>query len=754
MPQGTGVSGTTTTRLEPNSAGTTAPAVERRLTVPQSRSGIVERRHLVGALLATTATVITAVAPPGYGKTTMLAQWAERVGDRACWVSCEDADNDPTTLWAAIMAALQRLAPPGWAGPELLAHTGVDLAAVPALVAAVSAIRGRVVLVLDHLEAVRSRESWAALAEFALRLPPHWQVAFGSRDPLPLPVSRLRMQEAVLEIGIDRLAMTAPEARELFAGAGLALTDAEAEDLARRTEGWPAGLYLASLAMRAGVPAADLMLAGGDRLMRDYLRSELLDRVSTADREFLVQTSILDQLSGPLCDAVVRRTGSARVLEELEARNLLVVPLDRRGEWYRYHHLLRDLLQSELRNLDPEAVREAHLRAAAWYAANGRVGVAIRHAQLAEDADEVAGMVLEEMQPLWVSGRVETVRAWMEWLSRHPSSRYYTAIAAHASLIFALLGRSGDAERWSAAAETRPTDGVLPDGSTEAGTLSYLHAILARSGPTVTRRDAVAALDGLSPVSPYRPSMHHTIALSYLLEGDLDRADAGFAEAHDLAVAAGARPLVALVLAERHLVARARGDVPAMEQHLVDAVKIVESERLETFWTSALVLAAAAQASAARGEMSAARSYVRRAAQLRPLLTHMLPVVSVQALLELTQAYVDLVDPAGARAALQQASEIMLRRPGLGGLATDAQRLGARLGQITSSPPVGASSLTAAELRLLPLLPTHLSFPQMADQLALSKNTVKTQVASLYRKLGVSSRREAVERITQIGFSV
>ncbi|RYP87753.1 LuxR family transcriptional regulator [Nocardioides guangzhouensis] len=754
MPQETGVSGSTATRLDPHPPQQPAPVGERRLSVPQSRSGIVERCDLVAALLASTATVITAVAPPGYGKTTMLAQWAERLGDRACWVTCEDADNDPTTLWAAIVAALQRLAPPGWAGPELLAHTGVDLAAVPALVAAVSAIRGRVVLVLDQLEAVRSRESWAALAEFALRLPPGWQVAFGSREPLPLPVSRLRMQETVLEIGVDRLAMTSAEARELFAGAGLALTDAEADDLARRTEGWPAGLYLASLAMRAGVPAADLMVAGGDRLMRDYLRSELLDRVAASDREFLVQTSILDQLSGPLCDAVVGRTGSTRVLEQLEARNLLVVPLDRRGEWYRYHHLLRDLLQSELRNLDPDSVREAHLRAAAWHTANGRVGSAIRHAQLAEDADQVAGIVLTEMQPLWVSGRVETVRAWMDWLSRHPTSRYYTAIAAHAALIFALLGRSGDAERWGAAADTRLTDTVLPDGSTEAGTRAYLHAILARSGPAATRRDAFAALDGLSPVSPYRPTMHHTIALSYLLEGDLDRAEAGFAEAHDLAVAAGARPLVAMVLAERHLVARARGDLLAADQHLEAAVKIVESERLESFWTSALVLAAAARSSAARGEMPAARSHVRQAAHLRPLLTHMLPVVSVQALLELTQAYVDLVDPAGARAALQQAGEILLRRPGVGSLAADAQRLGARLGQITKSPPVGASSLTAAELRLLPLLPTHLSFPQMADQLALSRNTVKTQVASLYRKFGVSSRREAVERITQIGFSV
>jgi LuxR family maltose regulon positive regulatory protein len=708
---------------------------------------------LVAGLAASAASVVTVVAPPGYGKTTLLAQWAERLGERACWISCEEADNDPTALWSVILGVLHRLAPPNWAGPELLAQSGGALTAVPALMSSLAEIGGRVLLVFDQAEAIQSRECWVALAELVVRMPPGWQVAFGSRDPLRLPMSRLRLQGSLLQVGAGELAMTSKEARKLFSRAGLDVTEPEALQLVRQTEGWAAGLYLAALALRSGTPANGVTFTGDDRLMRDYLRSELLDRVSAAQQEFLVRTSMLEQLTGPLCDAVLEGTGSARTLEELEERNLLVVPLDRRGEWYRYHHLLRDLLQSELRNRDPGEIRDGHRRAAAWFVEHGHVDSAIRHAQAAGDEDQVAELVLEQMQPAWVSGRVETVRVWMEWLATHPPTRYYCAIAAHGALIFGLLGRTGDADRWSAVAESHPAESVLPDGTTEAATLAYMRAIEARSGPSASRRDAVAALAGLATESPYRATMCHTIGLSHLVEGDLDRADAAFVEAQDLAVAQSVRPLEALVLVERHLVARGRGEDASAQELLQDALKNVESARLDSFWTSALVLSSAARWSAEHGDVRAAHRYCARAAQLRPLLTHAIPVVSVQALLELARAYLELADPAGARAALHQTAAILLRRPALGDLAAEAQLLRARVGQVTESPPAGPSSLTAAELRLLPLLSTHLSFPQIADQLSLSRHTIKTQVTSLYRKLGVSSRREAVDRLVQLGIA-
>ena len=179
-----------------------------------------------------------------------------------------------------------------------------------------------------------------------------------------------------MEVGIDDLAMDPHEAGPLLLEAGVELADADLDELVRRTEGWPVGLYLAALAVNAGgsPTAAGVTLTGDDRYIGDYLRSEILDRVSPAEASFLTHTSILDRMCGPLCDAVLGVKGSSALLERLERRNLLVVPLDRRREWYRYHQLFRELLVSELRRRDPEIITELHLRAAAWCEANGHAG--------------------------------------------------------------------------------------------------------------------------------------------------------------------------------------------------------------------------------------------------------------------------------------------------------------------------------------------------------------------------------------------
>ena len=217
---------------------------------------------------------------------------------------------------------------------------------------------------------------------------------------------------------------------------------------------------------------------------------------------------------------ILEQKGSAAVLVQLEARNLLVVPLDRRRDWYRYHHLLRDLLRSELRRREPDLVQDLHYRAAAWFEANAMPESAIGHARAAGDYDRVARLVLGLQQPVWGSGRVETVLHWMEWLRDVPSAEYYGAVAAHGSLIFALLGQPAEAERWAAAAERAIPAGVLPDGSTMEATLAYLRANLCRNGIGEMRRDARIAWEGLSPASPYRATMLYTEGISYLLEGD------------------------------------------------------------------------------------------------------------------------------------------------------------------------------------------------------------------------------------------
>jgi LuxR family maltose regulon positive regulatory protein len=725
---------------------------ESKFHPPGIRPGIVVRTALVERLAATRAPVITAVAPPGYGKTTVMAQWAERIGSHVAWLSCDDGDNDPVVLLSALAVALDRIGP---VDPEIfsaLASPGADITVVPRFVSAVALAQSPVTVILDQAEAVTNRQCRNTIAELALRLPPGWRLALASRTAVPLPTARLRAQGGILEITAGDLAMGPPEARSLLQGAGVETDEPSLRDLLQRTEGWPTGLYIAALAIKSGTRHDDVgfTLTGDDVYMGDYLRSELLDRISRAEVSFLTRTSVLNRMCGSLCDAILDAKGSTAVLEQMEARNLLLIPLDRQREWYRYHHLLRDLLQSELRRREPALVDDLHVRAAAWFEANAMPEAAIGHAQAAEDYDRVARLILELQQPVWASGRVETVTRWMEWIRDITSAEHYGAIAAHGSLIFALLGQPSEAERWAAAAERASPGGILPDGSTTEATLAYLRANLCRKGVGEMRRDARIAWEGLSPTSPYRATMLYTEGISYLLEGDPARSGAILARALDLATHSGVSPLAGLILAEQCGVAAERNDWAEVTTLAQRAATIVEDGRFGDYWTSALVYAWASRAAAHGGDTSQARFYLGRASRLRPLLTYALPVVSVQALLEMTRSYITLGDSGGAAAVLAQARGILRQRPDLGFLPALADRLRANLAT-TRAPAVGASSLTAAELRLMPLLSTHLSYQEIGERLYVSKNTVKTQAYSAYRKLGVSTRSDAVIRARELG---
>lgn len=728
--------------------------LESKLRRPWARPGIVSRAALVDRLLAShRVPVVCVVAPAGYGKTTLLSQWAEQRG-RAAWVSLDERDNDPEILLGCAAAALDRVEA---IDPELLrtrwlGGASIAATAVTRLVGAMSAMTEPVALVLDHLELVSNQDCRDAVAELALHLPVGSQLAIATRSAPPLPMARLRAAGEVVEVGSDDLAMDGSEARGLLAAVGVRLGDVDHGRLIERTEGWPVGLYLAALAIKAGGPeeTAGLRFSGDDRLMAEYLGSELLSRLSADEVSFLTRTSVLERMCGPLCDAMLGATGSAAMLESLERSNLLLVALDRRAEWYRYHHLLRDLLRAELRRREPEVMPRLHLGAAAWYEANDLPELAIDHAQAAGDPDRVARLVLDVMNPVWASGRVDTVLGWMEWFERRNLIERYPAVAVHGALIFALLGRPAKAERWAAAAERAPATGRLSDGSTMESQLAYLRAILCRDGVQEMRRDAQLAWDGLSPQSPYRVAMLHTEGLSYLLEGDVDRADPIFARAFDAAIEARALPFAPVLLAERCIVADGRGDWPAAVALAEQAVSMVRGGEFDDYWTSALVYAWAARAAIHRGDAAAAREHVIRAARLRPLLTYALPVVSVQALLELARAYIALTDPDGARAVLRQVSDILQQRPDLGVLPEEADELRAKVETI-GRQGVGGSSLTTAELRILPLLATHLTFREIAERLYLSPYTVKTQALSVYRKFGVSSRSAAIERAHGVG---
>jgi LuxR family maltose regulon positive regulatory protein len=704
----------------------------------------------VDRLLAVDAApVISVAAPAGYGKTTLLAQWAARRG-RVGWVSIDQRDNDPTVLLSYLAAAVDRVEPIDSAVFRALAtpRASIPAAVIPGLVAALSAITQPVAVVLDHMELLANVQCLDAVAELAVQLPTGSQLALGSRSTPPLPVGLLRAQARLVEIGMNELAMDRLEAASLLNDAGVELSPMEVDELVRQTEGWPVGLYVAALARKAGGPRRRPRagFAGHDRLMAEYLRSELLARLPQRTVSFLTRTSVLERMCGPLCDAVLGAKESGRVLESLEGSNLLLVPLDRRRAWYRYHQLFRDLLRAELERREPELIPVLYARAAAWCETSDLPELAIGYAQAAGDADRAARLVWDAAPRAYASGRRDTVLRWYDWFEDQGLIDRYPLIAIQGTWRHALLGQPAGAERWAAAAERAAAAAAPPERTVVEATLALLRASLCRDGVEQMRADARLAREQLDRGDSARGPALQLEGISYLLAGQADRADPILAHAVEVATHDREMNAASFALAQRSLVAIQRQDWQQAETLAEQALAIVRAGRLDDYVTSPLVYTVVARTALHRGDVPRAREHLARAARLRPLLTHALPTYAVQALLELGRGYLALDDTTGARTVLRQARDVLRLRPHLGILPKQADELEETLDTIRAGA-VGASSLTTAELRLLPLLSTHLSFREIGERLHLSRHTIKSQAISVYRKLGVSSRSQAVQRM-------
>ncbi len=373
--------------------------VPSKLRRPWLRPGTVCRSPLIGRLMRDASPIVSVVAPAGYGKTTLLAQWAEDNGQAFAWVSVDEADNEPKALFTYIAEALDAVRPIGEPVFGALASpaSSVSGSVVPRLGAAFASMTTPVVLVLDDVHLLHDTEGWAALSVLADHVPDGSRLVLAGRDQLPLRVARLRAEGKITEIGPADLSLTREEAASLLRNAGVVLSEAEVAALHRRTEGWPAGLYLAALAIRAGgsLPGAAGSFGGDDRFVSEYVESEFLARISARNREFLTRTAVLERMSGPLCEAVLDRPGAAADLAGLARSNLLLVPVDRRGQWYRYHHLFRDMLLAELECTEPGLLPVLRRRAASWYLGNGMPEEALEYSMAAGDVEEAARLAGE-----------------------------------------------------------------------------------------------------------------------------------------------------------------------------------------------------------------------------------------------------------------------------------------------------------------------------------------------------------------------
>src|SRR5450755_2046685 len=369
-----------------------------KLLRPLLRPGTVCRLPLIERLArGDRCPIVSVVAPAGYGKTTLLSQWAERNGQAFAWVTVDEGDNDPKVLLTYVAQALDAVEPIDGRVFDALASpvSSVPGSVVPRLGSAFSSMTSPVVLLLDDVHTLHNRECRAALSVLADHVPGGSRLALAGRAEPPLRIARLRAEGRILEIGPGDLSLTPEEASSLLLNADVALSEDEVAELHRRTEGWPAGLYLAALYLREGGPLASAAVSfgGDDRLVTEYMESEFLARISRRQRVFLTRTAVLERMSGPLCEAVLELNGSAVILADLAGSNLLLVPLDRRGEWYRYHHLFRDMLLAELERLEPGMMPVLRRRAADWYLRNGWPEEALEYSMAAGDVDGAARLV-------------------------------------------------------------------------------------------------------------------------------------------------------------------------------------------------------------------------------------------------------------------------------------------------------------------------------------------------------------------------
>src|SRR3954468_4345051 len=373
--------------------------VESKVHVPTLRSGTVSRTALVNRLRATLEPLTILTAPAGYGKTTVLAQWAVRDSRPFAWASVDDRDNDPIVLLRHVALALHGIEPLAKSVLDTLAAPGPSIwtSAVPRLGSALAKFDQPVVLVLDDTHLLRTREGLDAVLTVAQHGCEGSLLVLAGRALPKVPVAALRGRGQLSEIGVDRLALSPNEAQLLLRATSADLSLATVAGLVERCEGWPAALYLAALALREEHdPAQDveaaIQFSGDDRHIADYLRSEYLAQLRPGALRFLRRTSVLDRMCGSLCDAVLDDEGSARELEKIERSNLFLVPLDHQREWHRYHHLFRDLLQRELAEGEPQLVPILHRRAADWYELHDDPESALEHWWAAGDLDRVAAI--------------------------------------------------------------------------------------------------------------------------------------------------------------------------------------------------------------------------------------------------------------------------------------------------------------------------------------------------------------------------
>jgi LuxR family maltose regulon positive regulatory protein len=725
-----------------------APPLTSKLHPPRRRRGHVRRSALLDAIRVDDPDLVLVTAPAGYGKSTLLAELVETDERPFAWLTVDSAHNDSGLLLADVAYALQQIEP---VDPALLAQLPLQPAAIagPTFQGFARMLGARTrpfVLVLDDVHELVTRDALDALSLLIAEIPTGSMLALGGRTRPALPFGRIRTAHVAVEVGIDDLALDVAGAMAMCAELAIDLGDEDVALLVERTEGWPLALYLAVLApgVRARSEAAERL--GDTRPMVEYFSDVFLSGLDPDVESLLLGVAPLDRFSGPLCDNVFGRDGSATVLEDLHRRNLLVIALDDRREWYRLHKLFAEFLSTELDRRDASATRAVLMGASRWHENHADIDAAIACAARAGDMQRTAALVADHFARYASNGRQATIERWLSWFS--PDDLEAHPLLMTAAAMAGLTGGDGPAVvSWLDRATTVIGDARPADAGGWVPPVALAGMRAAGSWLTASEMAAEAeyAHGQLPAGADWQPMTCLAWGAAAFMLGDEERAESLLRDSIRGAVGRPVTQSIAIAHLAVMQLEQGRWDLAA---ELASQARAVVADRLGlpvtclVTATSALVLMRGGRADEALADHQMSRRHLAG-------LTDAAPWLNLQTRIALARASVLAGRQIEADTLADEIASILATVP-------DAVRVSRQLADLRRSfaaktNKFGPASLTTAELRVLQYLPTHLSIAEVADRLYLSRNTVKTHTIAIYRKLGTSSRSSAVDLAREAG---
>jgi LuxR family transcriptional regulator, maltose regulon positive regulatory protein len=765
VPARPGAKGPLTTAI--SRAAATPVLAATKLHIPALRPGHLHRAELVGTLIAHGQSRVALIAAaPGSGKTSLLSEWHADPRELRpfAWISLDTADNDPVRFWDGVFAALQSTAPEIGGSAQAALHspgTTVTDQVLPLLINDLAELAEPVVLVLvlDDYHLIENAEIHDAIGWLVERLPSTTQLVISTRSDPPLPLSRLRARGQLIEIRGHDLRFNVREAGAfLIDVVGLDLEPDEIARLHERTEGWAAGLQLAGLSLRGREDHRQFIdsFAGDDQHIVDYLGFEVLDNEPSELREFMIQSSVLDRLSGPLCAAVTGKPESERLLQRLERENAFVIALDSRREWYRYHHLFAELLRHELERTSPGLVGELHRRASVWYRDAEAIHEAIEHATAAGDFGDAIELITTHWYEFLQRGRQETVAGWIDQL---PSETvlHDPNLCLTKAWLGVNTGRLGQVDRWieaaGRAAAEQPKAAELPPLESGVASLRAIHRYMSGNvSAAVAAGRRALELERGGAASPWRPVGCPVLGLSLHWRGEREDASRTLVEAVRIARANGNHLAALHASGGLAAIEYERGDAASASARAAEAVALAEEHDLSEHWASSLSLTVRGQLLDRADDPEAADRVLRRASELARRGVASIEIAYSLLALASTRQRLGRRDEAQRIYEEARTAVASCEDPGI---LTARLVRAERQAKLASPPRAGRTSggseaLSGAELSVLRLLRSELSQREIAGELHLSFNTIKTHTRNIYRKLGVAERTEAISRAREL----